>query len=301
MTTALNDSDDKWLSITRYVREQEFKSNKELESTLLNLITKGELKKASPKQRLDIAQSVMYEVWEEPDRKRRNKLTNIALAISADCADAYNQMAEDTRVRGKQRAILEKAVKAGERALGKEFFEINAGHFWGMTETRPYMRARAGLAQCLWDCGEHDAALSHYQDMLRLNPGDNQGIRYIMLARLAELGRYTELERFMNGGRYKNDCGADWLYTKTLVAFTKQGDGRDAETALHQALQGNRHVPDYLIGKKRIPRELPDHITIGGENEAYCYAAEFLAAWKKAPGAIDWLREKAAKKNRVRQ
>ena len=101
-----SDSNDKWLSIERYVREQEFKTDKELEAALINLLAEGELEKASPKQRLSIAQSVMYEVWEEPDRKRRSKLTAMALAISTDCADAYNHLAEDTRVGGKKRTIL---------------------------------------------------------------------------------------------------------------------------------------------------------------------------------------------------
>ena len=42
------------------------------------------------------------------------------------------------------------------------------------------MRARAGLAGTLLKLGDVVAALSHYRDMLKLNPNDNQGIRYIL-------------------------------------------------------------------------------------------------------------------------
>ena len=34
-------------------------------------------------------------------------------------------------------------------ALGPRGFKQYAGHFWGFLETRPYMRARAGLAGTL--------------------------------------------------------------------------------------------------------------------------------------------------------
>ena len=38
------------------------------------------------------------------------------------------------------------------------------------------MRARLGLAQALWAMGDQQAAIEHLHDMLRLNPGDNQGV-----------------------------------------------------------------------------------------------------------------------------
>lgn len=82
--------------------------------------------------------------------------------------------------------LYEQGVEAGERALGSEAFEEWEGHFWGILETRPYMRARHGLALCLWEAGESKKAIEHYTEMLRLNPGDNQGIRYVLAGCLLE-------------------------------------------------------------------------------------------------------------------
>ena len=84
------------------------------------------------------------------------------MEISADCADAYVLLSEGARDAGEARRLLEQGVAAGERALGREYFEENAGHFWGLLETRPYMRARQGLAQILWAQGECDAAVAHF-------------------------------------------------------------------------------------------------------------------------------------------
>lgn len=42
------------------------------------------------------------------------------------------------------------------------------------------MRARQGLAVCLWELGEREQAIEHATYMLRLNPRDNQGIHYLL-------------------------------------------------------------------------------------------------------------------------
>lgn len=280
--------------VARTIRDQEFGSDKELDRLIKKLLSSDDLMKATPKIALEVAQSVMYEAWEAEDIDRALELAQKALTICPLCSDAYNMLAENTDAPEQARDFYQKGLEAGERILGARFFKENAGHFWGIHEARPYMRARSGLAQCLWDAGEHEAALAHYHEMLRLNPNDNQGIRYIVLACLGELGRFEELEKFMNRG-YKNDCGAEWLFTKALVAFARGGASSSAAAILQGALKQNRHAPDYLIGKKKIPRRLPDRITVGGEDEGYCYASRFKAAWRKVPGARDWLKAETGK------
>jgi tetratricopeptide (TPR) repeat protein len=85
--------------------------------------------------------------------------------------------------------LYRQGVEAGEKALGKAAFRDDVGSFWGILETRPYMRARQGLAEALWTTGLRDETAEHYQDMLRLNPNDNQGIRYLLLDCLLALTR----------------------------------------------------------------------------------------------------------------
>ena len=130
------------------------------------------------------AQSIMYDAWDNPDAKMRIRLAKKALKVSPDCADAYVLLAEEeARSVRKSMALFQQGVEAGRRALGEDFFqdEENIGHFWGIIETRPYMRAFAGLANSLWQMGNKEQAELHYREMLRLNPGDNQGIRFVLL------------------------------------------------------------------------------------------------------------------------
>ena len=173
-------------------------------------------------------------------------------------------------------------------ALGHEGFQEYEGHFWGYLPTRPYMRAREGLANCLWEAGRREEAAEHCRDMLRLNPNDNQGIRYRLATMLLDLGQHDELERLI--AQYKDDCSAEWAYTRALLAFRRDGDAPGARKLLMAAKKVNAHVPDYLCRIKPMPRNAPAYITMGGEDEAVSYAAQFLPAWKETPGATAWLR-----------
>lgn len=233
------------------------------------------------------AQDMVYQAWEEADWKRRVALARQALEIDPDCADAYVLLAEEETATEAARDLYAQGVAAGERSLGRKFFKEEAGHFWGILETRPYMRARAGLAQCLRDLGEKEAAVAHYQEMLRLNPNDNQGIRDLLATCLLDLGRDDDLDRLLR--QYEDDASAGWAYARALLAFRRRGDTEEARKALWEAIKTNRHVPAYLLGKCRLPRTLPDLYGMGSEEEAILYAAHNLAVWKRTPGALEWL------------
>ena len=134
------------------------------------------------------AQDIMYDAWDRATSRSRITLARKALAISPLCADAYNLLAEEAGSVQEARDLYARGVEAGELALGAEGFEEYAGHFWGFLETRPYMRARAGLAIALIKLGDESAAIEHLRAMLKLNPNDNQGIRYLLLGCLLRPG-----------------------------------------------------------------------------------------------------------------
>jgi tetratricopeptide (TPR) repeat protein len=236
---------------------------------------------------LDRAQDLIYDAWEASASKRRVALARKALAISADCADAYVLLAEETDDDTDARRLLEQGVAAGERALGEEFFRENAGDFWGLLETRPYMRARQALAQLLWAEGERDAAVGHYQELLRLNPNDNQGIRDLVVPCLLELGREEAAASIL--AAYGRDESAWMSFSRALLAFRRGGDCAQSRKLLLTALRCNPHVRSYLLGRRRLPRFTPDYYSPGEESEAVCYVMNGARSWASVPGAIAWL------------
>ena len=142
-----------------------------------------------------------------------------------------------------------------------------------MVETRPYMRARASLAQTLEHAGRYDEAIAHYQDMLRLNPNDNQGIRYLLLRALIASDRNDEAWTFVNESQ--TEIMAMWLYPKALGTFRRGEDSAMAHNSLREAISRYRFVSDYLLGRKRTPSILPDYIGMGDESEASAFVLEY--------------------------
>ncbi|MCX6070697.1 MAG: hypothetical protein NTU91_07535 [Chloroflexi bacterium] len=240
--------------------------------------------------KLQKAQQLMYQAWDEDNPAQRLILAHQALALSPNCADAYVLLAEEEAdIVGRAQALYQQGVEAGERALGKRFFAENTGAFWALLETRPYMRALEGLAGTLWRLGRPDEALVRYRQMLRLNPGDNQGMRYLVLELLFELDRTEEVQALLD--EYKDDTLAEFGYARALVEFRRRGPSATAVRLLRKALRTNPHVPAYLTRQKRVPGRLPDRIDLGGEAEAAAYASRFLVFWRRTPGAVDWLVE----------
>jgi tetratricopeptide (TPR) repeat protein len=237
---------------------------------------------------LDRAQQVMYRAWNDPNPAKRIALAHEALSISADCTDAYVLLAEEEAgTVGRALDLYRQGVEAGERALGEDYFENAAGHFWGILETRPYMRARKGLADTLWRLNRKDEAMAQYYDMLRLNEGDNQGVRYLLLDLLLQLDRDKDATQLLH--KYGDEWSAVWKYSQALLEFRKTGASDKASRAMAGALEQNPHVPPYLMEKKRIPNALPDYVGMGDEAEAVAYAADHLNHWRRTPGAVEWL------------
>lgn len=253
-------------------------------------IVPGRTGKRGKERDLQDAQDLIYDAWETSDPRERVRLANEALLHSDDCADAYVIFAEDIPATlEEKRDMYTAGVEAGERAIGGRAFEEHVGHFWGLLETRPYMRARAGLAACLWQLGEREEAVAHYRDMLRLNPSDNQGIRYTLLGCFLEMGSDDQAAEILDDPEYAEDATATWPYSRALLTFRRKGPGEAADALLSEAHRTNPHVPAYLLGKKRLPKELPDMVGFGDESEAIAYASDNLEAWRSTPGALEWL------------
>lgn len=278
--------------LTRLLNAQHFSSKEEVDEFMRNLSASGPLPMIPPSSAVEEAQDIMYEAWLAKSRAKRIKLAKKALSISPDCADAYVLLAEETSTSAEEALRLyAEGMAAGERAIGPKSFKEMEGHFWGLLETRPYMRARNGYASTLWHMGQKDKAIAHYQDMLRLNPNDNQGVRYYLLELYQDIGDDDALEALIK--RYHKDYSANWFYTEALLLFRRQGAGKRANKRLKEALAQNPHVPKYLLGQKKLPKQHPAYIGFGDENEAIDYASTAIPFWLQTPGAIEWLRAAA--------
>ncbi len=277
----------------RASRKHNFTTIEEANAYFKENLTGKKIEPFPPATPREEAQDLIYKAMAAQGDAAKAELARAALKVYPDCADAYNLLAEQAEDYDAEAELYGKAVEAGERALGKDFFAENEGHFWGEMIARPYMRARLGLAVSLWDQDKLAGAEANFYALLRLNKNDNQGVRYTLLQFHSENGEWEKAHALINNGDYPDDCAAEWLYTRALTAYALKKPG--AEAFLAAAMRANPFAPDYLLGEKPIPRRLPDLTGIGDETEAFCYAANFLDCWREVPGAVDWLAKEAAK------
>jgi tetratricopeptide (TPR) repeat protein len=245
--------------------------------------------------RLHQAQMLIYDAWEAPTATKAKALARKALHVSEDCADAYILLSRLAKTNVEAISLLRKAVAAGEHALGAQAFKEMSGEFWGFLETRPYMRALAGLAQSLMDMGQSEEAADCFQRILQLNPDDNQGVRYGLLPLLIALDRDTDAEALYK--KYEGDISSFWSYGRVLLDYRKHGsDSLKLMKSLKTALEENPHVADFLTGKKKLPKAAPQMYSLGSKEEAMEYLRCSFPAWQHMPEAILWLKTAMEKK-----
>lgn len=262
----------------------------------------GRLPEIEPETPLEQAQVLVYQAAEAEDPDEVVRLAKRAIEISPDCVDAYLMLAEFAPGPAQEYALVTQAVAAGERALGQEQIEAQRGHFWGLVETRPYMRALNELAELTLVLGDRAGAIATYVRMLDLNPNDNQGVRYRTASLLLEErteAAHARLRKLL--AEYQDDPAACWAYSRALLAFQEAGAATpDAERALKAAIKVNRGVPAYLLGHRQLPLDMPEYMQFGADSEAVDYAASAYRAWILTPGAMAWLREASDGRGRRR-
>ena len=182
-------------------------------------------------------------------------------------------------------------MAAAERTLGPDAFTDPDRAFWLDLSTRPYMRARYGLADCLLAQGELESAASHFGALLELNPGDNQGVRYRLVPLLLLAGRNADAAAVLQESA---EDSPHFAYAAVLLALRAE-DRPGARRLLRGALKSNRRVPAYLTGQKELPEMLPVDFAIGSIEEAVLCAHDLLDPWLATPGAVEWLRAEMRK------
>jgi tetratricopeptide (TPR) repeat protein len=234
------------------------------------------------------AQSRFFDAMDAASQPARIAAIAAILRGNPLSADAWGQLAL-AAPEGSPLALLlwRQAVASGTLAIGPLGFLEMAGEFWDYLETRPYMRARAGLAQELWRQGQRDAAIEDLRGTLALNPNDNQGLRYVLLGWLLEQRRDEEASELH--ARYAKDGYASWQYGAALLAFRREGDSTAAQAALDAALSANPHLAPLLTGAMAMPKHLPAAYSPGEVSEAQVAYREMHGPWSETSGAIEWL------------
>ncbi|HEY2421547.1 MAG TPA: SEC-C metal-binding domain-containing protein [Neobacillus sp.] len=267
------------------VEGKDFESIEEI-NAFINKKMSSTAPRKGPKGKKEQAQQLIYDAF-EVEGKKRYQLAQRALDLDPNCVDAYVILAEKVGNLKEMAKLYEKGMRVGEKELGKAFILENKGHFWGMVETRPFMRAKFHYAECLYQLGKLDEATKQYEELLELNPNDNQGVRYSLFVAYIDIENFKKAHQLL---QQYNEGTTHSVYNKLLLELHENGFSMKATKWLKDAKKKNKHVLAFVSAKKQLPKQVPDYYGFGDENEAIIYAETHLHLWKKIKGLQEWLK-----------
>ncbi|GEM_PF-2819608 len=261
------------------------KTKKESDA-LLKKMKNMEIPQWQPENKEEEAQELCYQAMESDNPVKIRNLINEALKLDPDCTEAYNLLAELSESLPDAHANYSKAVKAGEKSLGEEFFKEETGRFWQLVETRPYMRALAGKMETASRLNKHEEAIAICRKMLDLNPNDNQGIRTTFAALLLKTKKTDELDTLVNKTFKKEKMTT--VFTRFALSYLKEQDSAATQKLFKEAKKENKFLFDYFVTMPEFDH-LPGSYAMGSPEEAYGYYYDMWEAWLSVPNLIPYI------------
>lgn len=234
------------------------------------------------------AQDIVYDAWDSDSSVQRKRLAQQALELDPNCADAYCILAGEYRSYKKKNEYYKKGIEVFRKKYGEKYFSENSGYFWGILETRPFMRLSAGYGQLLWDNEKKDEAIQIYEELLQLNPNDNQGLRYTLINWLIDQNQLDKGIQLLN--QYQEET-AFMLFSDLLLSIKKQESDTKILKKYIKAKKANPYIVKYLLHESELPEYLPDYYGFGDEDEAVTYCFGSMDVWIKDQDTIKKLKE----------
>lgn len=143
-------------------------------------------------------------------KKAENTLLE-ALNMDVNYVQTYIGLAYVYGIGGKKKKA-EEAIKKAYDLTVKEFPKWPKELLWGFLENRAYLRAIQYRADLYADENNKDKATKLYRLLLKLNPSDNQGVRYTLTGIYAGING-KEINQMFDEGNEKQD----WSKLQKLV------------------------------------------------------------------------------------
>lgn len=261
-----------------------------------------------PKNDFERAEALMDRLAEDASPAEVRRAAQQSLELSPYCIAAWlvlSQLEEDPKQALK---ICDEGIEKGRVRFDGLIESLEEGQgLWGWIESRDFMRLLLERAFRLEELGDLEEALVVYQEMLSLNPQDNQGIRGDMLRLLMVFRRLEDARKLLN--RFPTDPTTDMAYGRALLDFVETVDQtgyqmpakgssgtqnpsalaktlgpefQGAIRAMKRAVRGNPFVPLMMREPQVMGVEIDDMVIFGGPFEAAIYTQKWGAIWYAA-------------------
>lgn len=195
---------------------------------------------------------------------------------------------------------LKKLEAFGKTVMQKQGFddEESIGNYWGIVETRTYLRIKALYADELQKRRMLMASVREYEDILRLNEADNMGIRYILM------GIYCQLEQMEKAKElYQRFPEASAQMLLPLVLLSLKHDDELSAKRYYKELQKENKDCKKVFGRREFDldsmveaMDAPDYLA-DSEEELYIAISNVMTDFAIVPSMyyFNWLKKNLIK------
>ena len=261
--------------INEFLANSDAKDENELNEKLQEFIKKynaGEIEYENTI--LDDAYELLEKAENAKSKTQAIKYAKEAYDMCPNCFDAvlFQVHLEDNPL--KRWKLLNEGLEFEKNRLNNEgyFEKDNIGHFYGIFETRPYIRGLCAKADCLLLDGKVKQAREVCKEILILNENDNMGSRYLLMAIYAYFEEENDMIKLYE--KYPEE-DLEMLFP-LFILYYKQGNDMKAREYLDSINKANPNFIKFFKGTMKENKDMPyRHYAKGDSSEVIMYFREY--------------------------
>ena len=223
---------------------------------------------------LDDAYEILEEAQNAKTEKEAIKLAKKAYEKSRECFDAILFQCDLEENGIKRMKLLDEGLEFEKNRLKKEkyFDKENIGHFYGIFETRPYIRGLVIKAEYLLEEGKLRQAESVCKEVLKLNKNDNMGARYLLMAIYATLEEEKDMLKLYQ--KYPEES-LEMIFP-LFALYYKLGNDKKAKEYLNRVDKCNSNFVKFFKGTIKESKEVNlGYYSRGDSSEIFMYLGRY--------------------------
>ncbi len=163
-----------------------------------------------PKNKFEEAQLNAYEGYFAETEQLKNNYWKIAELLNPNNTDVLLHKAEITNNENIARELFKKAIKESHKQFDPSF-EVA----WGYVPNRPYLRSLFAYGIWEFELGNFEVAKTQFQKLIKINPSDNQGVRYLLVSTLLHLNLLVAAKKVLETYPESDDAIYEYLSYQT--------------------------------------------------------------------------------------
>ncbi|PSL48481.1 SEC-C motif-containing protein [Salsuginibacillus halophilus] len=221
-----------------------------------------------------------YEAFEKVGEEEAAALCRPAeiMNVEEPVADLYNLKGLLAKDPEEKEAYFRQAVDIVEKELAEIPPEERPDNAWSDVTFRPYLRALINEAASFCDRQAFQEAIKQLAFMLKINPDDNQGLRFWLHALYICEGSWEKEKELLATYPDEEDNSIYWA-NQLLKAFLRK-DQELVDEAMSELAEHNHELMDHMVLRKPKPEHPPLAVSAGEQSEVEYYAYIATGIWE---------------------